>query len=188
MVSYSHAKESGIFASLSLSYGRDSPSFPVHYLPLSVSEILTNLEFFNTGKGAVFFQNTNTTKNEQQWQMFPYNSSYYVMRTKGSGPIGYMNVAVSPDADTPGNTVAVMRNYTLSDASMFWTVGPWEDGTFFLANAANGSSWHLNVKPDDLMSMSSNITAPQRGQRFVFVQLGQINDTRFSSVAVSIPS
>jgi hypothetical protein len=69
--------------------------------------------------GTVFFQNMNLTHTEQIWQLFPFNSTYYVMRMKGSGQFGYMGVAVSNNSLTPGNTVAVMANVTVSDASMF---------------------------------------------------------------------
>jgi hypothetical protein len=96
-----------------------------------------------------------------------------------------MQVAVSSEAELPGNTVGVVRNVTLSDASMFWQISPWQDGTFWLANAANGSAWHLTSKPNSLIAMSSNITAPQNGQRFAFKELGNIDDERFSSVLVS---
>jgi hypothetical protein len=78
-----------------------------------------------------------------------------------------------------------MRNVTLADNSMFWTITPWGDGTFFLANAANGTDWHLQVKSNSLLSMSSNITAPQSGQRFSFSEQGNIvNRPNLSSVAL----
>ena len=77
-----------------------------------------------------------------------------------------------------------MRNSTLSDDSMFWNISPWGDGTFFFTNAANGTAWHLDVKPNSIMVMSSNITAPQDRQRFTFNQLRIIDDESFSSVVV----
>lgn len=79
-----------------------------------------------------------------------------------------------------------MRNVTLSDNSMFWAISPWGDGTFYLTNAANGTEWHLNVKSNSLLSISSNITAPQSGQSFSFNEQGTINQAGFSSV--SLPS
>lgn len=77
-----------------------------------------------------------------------------------------------------------MRNSTLSDDSMFWNIILWGDGTFFFTNAASGTAWHLDVKPNSIMVMSSNITAPQDRQRFTFNQLRIIDDESFSSVVV----
>jgi hypothetical protein len=97
-----------------------------------------------------------------------------------------MNVEVDPEEETIGRTVPIMANYTLSDASMFWQISPWGDGTFFFTNAANGTAWHLTRKGDGLMAMNSNITVPQNGQRFQFKQLGSINNERYSTVTVCI--
>lgn len=137
------------------------------------------------GRGSVFFGNTNLLSGEQLWQIFAFNSSYYVLRTKGSGPQGYMGAGLSSDESTQGKTVPGMANSSVSDDSMFWKISPWGDGTFFFTNAANGSAWHLTLKSNSLMAMTSNITAPQNGQRFNFTQLGTIDDARFSSVIVS---
>jgi len=84
-------------------------------------------------------------------------------------------------------TVPLMTNASISDNSRFWQIEPWGDGSFFLSNAANGTEWHLEKKPNSLMAMSSNITAPQDGQRFSFKQLGQIQNGEFTTVAVCIP-
>jgi hypothetical protein len=143
---------------------------------------------YTEGQGSVFFQDTNVTRPEQQWQIYPFNSSY-VLRTQGSGPEGYMNVAagVQDSSSTLGATVPDMRNSSLSGPSMFWQITPWGDGTFFFTNSANGSAWHLTLLPpvpNSLMAMTSNITAPQSGQRFTFKKLGAINDERYSSVIV----
>lgn len=142
----------------------------------------------NSLTGAVFFSETNTTSNaEQLWQLYPFNSTYYVLRSKSSGPLGYLTVKRAPEENTPGRTVPLMTNASLADDSMFWRIEPWGDGTFFFTNAANGSAWHLQLKPNSLMAMSSNITTPPRdGQRFSFKQLGQIQNANFSTVVVGI--
>ena len=139
---------------------------------------------YDHGKGSVFFQNTNTTLPGQQWQIYTFNSSTYVLRTKDSGHDGYLGVAVTYNGTTAGNTVPEMHNHTLSDNSMFWQITPWGDGTFFFTNSANGTAWHLDVLPSALMAMSSNITAPQDSQRYSFTTLGAINDEAFSTVDV----
>lgn len=78
-----------------------------------------------------------------------------------------------------------MRNVTIADDSMFWSISPWGDGTFYLANAANGTDWHLQVRSNSLLSMSSNITVPQSGQRFSFNEQAPIvNEPGFSTVAL----
>jgi hypothetical protein len=137
------------------------------------------------GTGSVFFTDTNTTAAEQLWQIFAFNSSYYVLRTQGSGPEGYMNTGVGSGGSTPGNTVPLTANYLILDDSMFWKISPWGDGTFFFTNAANGTAWNLAIKPNSLMVMTSNISAPQDAQRFSFTQQGTIDDVRYSSVLVS---
>ena len=60
---------------------------------------------YDHGKGSVFFTTTNISDTQQQWQLFPYNSTYYVLRTKASGQFGYMGVNVGTDESTPGNSV-----------------------------------------------------------------------------------
>lgn len=79
-----------------------------------------------------------------------------------------------------------MRNATLGDDSILWRIPPRGDGAFYMTNAANGTDWHLMVKPGSLMAMSSNITEPQNGQSFSFNATGTINDARFSGVSVSL--
>ena len=127
-------------------------------------------------RGTTYFQKTDAGSSVQQWQMFRFNTSYYVLRSKASGSQGYLNVA--------GDNVPYMANSSISDASMFWKIHPWTDGTFYFTNAANGSAWHMEVEPTSLMALSSNITAPQDGQRFSFSQLGTVNDVAFSTVIV----
>lgn len=144
--------------------------------------------FTKQGSGSVFFTDTKTSAAEQLWQIFTFNSSYYVLRTQGSGPGGYMNTGLNPNESTPGKTVPQMANYSISDNSMFWQIIPWGDGTFYFTNAANGTTWHLAIKPNSLMVMTSNITSPQDAQRFSFTQMGTIDDARFSSVVVSYSS
>ncbi|KAK0115561.1 hypothetical protein ONS95_000163 [Cadophora gregata] len=136
----------------------------------------------NSLTGAIFFTETNTTKAQQLWQLYPFNSTYYVLRSKDSGPLGYLTVKFQANEDTPGKTVPLMTNASIADSSMFWQIQPWGDGTFFMTNAANGTAWHLEKKRNSLMAMSSNITAPQDGQRFSFKQLGQIQNTNYATV------
>lgn len=143
---------------------------------------------FDHNRGSVFFQFTNTSLTEHQWQIFPFNSSVYVMRTRGSGPLAFMSAQAALNETTPGHTIPSLRHYTITDDSRYWQISPWGDGTFYLTNLANGTAWHLTNKPTSLMAMSSNITAPQDGQRFTFNALGAINDGKYSTVAVCVAS
>lgn len=144
---------------------------------------------FAEGLGPVYFEITNTTLAGQRWQLYPYNSSTYLLRTKESGHDAYLSAAYSANETTiPGSTRPKMQDYTLSDTSIFWQISPWGDGTFYFTNLANGTAWHMQVNPNSLMAMSSNITAPQDGQSFSFTSLGSINDQTFSTVDVSLHS
>ena len=147
----------------------------------------TYLVFSDDESGAVFFQGTKEPSPgpEQIWQVFPYNTTYYVLRTQASGANGYLHASLSVNETTPGRTVPDMLRADQQDDSMFWRIDPWGDGTFFLTNAANGSDWHLNIKDNALMTMDSNITKPQLGQRFSFATVGQIDNANYSSVVVS---
>jgi hypothetical protein len=55
-----------------------------------------------------------------------------------------------------------------------------------MTNAANGTDWHLMVKPGSLMAMRSNITELRDDQSFSFNATGTINDARFSGVNVRL--
>ncbi|EPE36514.1 hypothetical protein GLAREA_08677 [Glarea lozoyensis ATCC 20868] len=153
------------------------------YLLDNTVQSLAGTILYNQGRsGAVFIQDTNLTSGGQQWQIFPFNETYHVLRTKDSGPTGYLHASFSVDETTPGLTVPDMRDAEIQDDSMFWQIDPWGDGTFFMTNANNGSDWHLNVKDTGLMSLSSNVTQPQGGQQFNFGRLDAIDDVKYSSV------
>ncbi|KAB2572674.1 hypothetical protein BFW01_g10282 [Lasiodiplodia theobromae] len=134
--------------------------------------------------GPVFLRISNSTDREQQWQIYNVNSTTVVMRTRASGPDNYLSAAVAQDDDgevNAGSTKPIMGNYSLLDSSMFWHIGAWSDGLFWLENAQNGSAWHLNHTGNGYFRMSSNITAPQTGQRFKFTALEDINNDKYST-------
>ncbi|PVH77074.1 hypothetical protein DL98DRAFT_639151 [Cadophora sp. DSE1049] len=154
--------------------------------PKTASMMAGGFVFNKATSGLVMFFPTETSNKLQQWQIFRYNSTFYVLRTEGSGSLGYSGVQFDKEEETPGKTIPVTRNVSVSDDSMFWRIGPWGDGTFWLSNGANGSEWRLTVKvPFTGVAMSSNITAPQDGQRFSFEQSDPIDDVAYSSVIVS---
>jgi len=152
-------------------------------LSSSDAQSMDGTVLYDHGQGAAFFRTTNVTIPEEQWQFYPSNDSY-VLRTKASGSGGYLTTAYDVNETTAGYTVPQMRNITLADESMFWQIGAWGDGTFFMTNSANGTSWHLNVKSNSLMAMDSNITGVQKGQKFEFSSLGTINNSKYSTIQV----
>jgi hypothetical protein len=139
--------------------------------------------------GSAFFQITNTTRPSQRWQIFSAPNSTYVFRSQEGGPKGYLTAHGNPvDKSTvnSGNTIPTLTGYTLADDSMYWSIQPWGDGSFWMENQANGSDWHLEKETTGLMTMSSNLTEPQHGQSFLFKQLEPINDVKYSTLLVII--
>jgi len=142
------------------------------------------------GAGSAFFQITNTSRPTQQWQLFGSEDGPYVVRSAEGGPTGYLTARPGSSVKTSvnsGNTVPGLSDYTVADKSMYWTIKPWGDGSFWMSNQANGTRWHLERESNGLGAMSSNITAPQLGQSFVFKSLGKINDAKYSTVQVNFP-
>lgn len=138
--------------------------------------------------GAVYFNTTQTKKATNRWQVYPVNSTTYVLRTQEGGPDAFLGTAFISDEDTPGQTRPIMINGTFSDNSVYWNISPWGDGTFFMTNGANGTAWHLKKKANALLCMDSNTTEIQPGQRWSFTaeQNDEIKDQpRFSTVSVS---
>jgi hypothetical protein len=75
--------------------------------------------------GSTFFQVTDSTALTQQWQIYPSNTGYYVLRSRACGPEGFLHASGYPDGGPfPGNTIPDMKNYTKQDDSMFWLITP----------------------------------------------------------------
>jgi hypothetical protein len=139
------------------------------------------------GSGSVFFQITNTSHPAQKWQVYGAPNNTYVFRSSEGGPRGYLTAHGSPvDKSTvnSGNTVPTLSVITMADDSMYWSIQPWGDGSFWMTNQANGSNWHLEKETTGLMTMSSNITKPQSGQSFEFKQLDKIDNAKYSTLQV----
>ncbi|KAF1961903.1 hypothetical protein CC80DRAFT_436314 [Byssothecium circinans] len=142
--------------------------------------------------GSVFYSGANVTRREQQWQFYPIDSEYYVLRTSEGGPEGFLGATISANETSPGHTRARMTRGNVLDDSVYWKIEPWKDGTFFMWNKRNESSWHLG-KNASTVFMDSNITAPRNGQRLSFSAIKEINAKQFSTVnlnsaAVTTPS
>ncbi|KAK8241803.1 hypothetical protein HDK77DRAFT_510946 [Phyllosticta capitalensis] len=135
--------------------------------------------------GSAYPEFSNRSDPSQQWQIYPYNSSFYVLRTRASGPDNYLRtMAVENTADPYPITETRMANSSVQDSSMFWAMGQWADGPYYLWNAENGSDWHLNTTlvVEGHTEMLALNPQPEQGQAFSFKQLGEINDNAFSSI------
>ncbi|OAL48309.1 hypothetical protein IQ07DRAFT_96181 [Pyrenochaeta sp. DS3sAY3a] len=92
-------------------------------------------------------------------------------------------MASDTDEATAGKTRPMIARGDIADASAYWSISPWGDGTWFMTNAANGTGYHLNREDGNgTLSIDPNITAPQNGQRWGFKEITEINDSRFSTV------
>ncbi|KAF2497516.1 hypothetical protein BU16DRAFT_316254 [Lophium mytilinum] len=140
---------------------------------------------YHAGRGSVLFKLTDTTDSEEQWQIFPVNDSTYILRTKASGPGGFLGASYSANETEPGNTRPRMANLTLSDKTMYWSFTSAGNGLFFMSNEQNGTGWRLHMKETGLMSISGNTTATQNEQGFMFKEIGPIDNGEFSSLNVS---
>jgi hypothetical protein len=159
------------------------------YVNEDKSQSLLGTSFFTKGgtKGAVFFNTTNTTLPSQRWQIFPVtinSTTAYTIRSKDSGPNGFMGTAYSEDEDAEGKTRPSIFRGDVASNNVYWSFDSWGDGTSFLINTANGAAYHLNKKGNGIMNMSPNISAPQNGQRWGFATIDKIDDEKYSSVNV----
>ncbi|KAH6719364.1 hypothetical protein BKA61DRAFT_669692 [Leptodontidium sp. MPI-SDFR-AT-0119] len=79
--------------------------------------------------GSVFMYVGKASFTDQQWQIFPYNSTNYVLRTHRSCPFGYLAVTYLATEPMPGYTAAATKNASITNNSMLWSIGPWGDDT-----------------------------------------------------------
>jgi hypothetical protein len=152
----------------------------------NTTESLLGTALYNQ-RGSVYSSKCNTSNPAQQWQIYPLSSNTCILRTRASGPDGYLATG-EKNTDTPtatGNTVPILRSSAGSDSSMIWHINAWNsnDNTFFFTNAANGTGMHLMSLDDGTFAMSTNTTI-QNAQRFSWNALANINDARFSSIDV----
>ncbi|KAK7544778.1 uncharacterized protein J3D65DRAFT_673499 [Phyllosticta citribraziliensis] len=136
--------------------------------------------------GSMMTNVQNRTEFEQQWQVYPFNSTFFVLRTRASGPDNYLRVMLSVDGEGLPIPKPRMVNPMLPDVSWLWAMGKWADGSFYLWNAENGTNWHLNttVLPSGHTEMVSLNPQPKQGQAFTFKELGEINNQTFSTINV----
>ncbi|KAF3044548.1 hypothetical protein E8E11_003478 [Didymella keratinophila] len=144
----------------------------------------TNLYNNQGTSGAIFLKTTQTSLNTMRWQIYPINSTTYVIRSKEGGANAFVGTLYAPTEESEGHTRPRMVRGDIADDSVFWQFSAWGDDTWWLTNAQNGSEWHLNLKQNGLLTMSNNIPAPQNGQRWSFGSIAKIDDKAYSSVAL----
>jgi len=138
--------------------------------------------------GAVFLSPFNQTSTNQQWQILhaPGQSGPYLLRSSYLGPNYFMGVTAQTGISCGANgcnTVPDMVPTNLTDNSTQWTFGPWQDGSFYMWNAANGTSFLMNIQPDRiLLKMDSDINSNLSGEQWSFSSIAPINDTAFATV------
>jgi len=135
--------------------------------------------------GSTLYKGFDRYNATQRWQWYGINSTTYVLRCEVSGPDAFLGTTYSPSEETPGKTRAVMVKGSVTDDSIYWTFSPWEDGTFFMTNKKNGTDWHLEKRYSGSIALSSNVTAPQDGQRWSFEPIEAINNVNYSTISVS---
>ncbi|KAL5443591.1 hypothetical protein PMIN07_001150 [Paraphaeosphaeria minitans] len=139
-----------------------------------------------TQSGTTFFQNFDQKEPAHQWQFYPVeDSKFYLLRTKASGVDGFLGTKFAPNSDTPGKTVPRMIRADVSDDSIYWNVGTFPDGTFFLSNKANKTTYQLTRNDDNpLVSMTSKTDASLNlpGQHLSFDTISAIENEKFSTV------
>jgi hypothetical protein len=97
----------------------------------------------NSSYGTTFFQSANITQPWQQWQIYGIpNSDDYVLRTRDSGPDGFLCAKIG-NARIPSGILAQMARGNLTDDSVYWQIKPWNDGFYYLTNKANKTGLHL---------------------------------------------
>ncbi|PVH95374.1 hypothetical protein DM02DRAFT_632934 [Periconia macrospinosa] len=153
-----------------------------------ISNALLGSVLFNktTFAGTTFTTDFNKTKADQHWQFWSVDTEYYMLRTKESGPYGFLATFYSDKEATAGFTRPRMVQANVSDDSIYWKISPWGDGTFFLSNKKNGTAWHL-ARQASLMAMDSNVQDKPDGQRWNFRTFNEsIDNPKFSTIDLSM--
>lgn len=95
---------------------------------------------------------------DRQWQMQPVDDEpgRYLMRYSGAGPGQQMAICYDPNEIANSRSVACMARSSTAE-NQKWDIVEWGDGTYRMHNAANGSSYALDVHPGSNLFMNNNI-------------------------------
>jgi hypothetical protein len=124
----------------------------------------------------------------QAWQFQPVDGvrGRYLMRLNTSGVTTQLSTCLKPDEVHPSRTGLCMLRSTADDAQK-WEVAPWGDGTFKVANVANGTGYVLDVHPGNPPFMSSEIEGVngvprQPAQHWIMASERVVNDGAYSTI------
>ena len=91
----------------------------------------TNLYIRNGTMGDLKFSTWNRENSAQLWQFYNVSDTAFTLRCKSCGVDAYLSTKLQPKEESLGNTQALMMRADVSDDSVFWSVAPWNDGTFY---------------------------------------------------------
>jgi len=97
----------------------------------------------NNSYGTTFYQPAKIKEPHQQWQIYPIDSDYYVLRTQASGPDGFLSTQIDSNANVPSGITSRTTRGNLTDDSVYWQIKPWNDGFYYLTNKSNKTGLHL---------------------------------------------
>ncbi|CAO2651592.1 Nn.00g041620.m01.CDS01 [Neocucurbitaria sp. VM-36] len=153
------------------------------YIGTGTQSLVGTSPFSGSGsRGATFINYTDNSSANQRWQIFQLNSTAWTLRNQEGGPNAWLGTTLSDSENTEGATRSCMERGDVADASVYWTINPWGDGTWYFSNAANGTGYHLQKKDSGIMVMSPNVTAPQNAQRWKFKKITTINNDNYSKI------
>lgn len=135
--------------------------------------------------GSTFLSPLNSTHNAFRWQVIHPrdDNTVYILRTQEDGANMYMGTGLNKTCSSDGCKTLVQMQPTLDD-SCRWTFGPWDDGTYYLSNKANASSWHIDIQDNGSWTwMNSNISIARAGQHWSVSSIAPIDDATYSTVS-----
>jgi hypothetical protein len=129
----------------------------------------------NSTTGQLVLSSSNDNTPDQQWQLFSLGSFKYVLRTKASGPSGYLALDnVNETCDNSGLETHVDAN---ADSSLLWAIrAAISKNTIQLSTSVQGSECYIGLES------TGGVRAASKASQFVLSRIGSINDTKFSSI------
>jgi len=148
----------------------------------------TTMPDFVTGSTFITATNSSDLSNNGKSSQSSQSTPTYALRSRESGPKGFMNTQFVEPVNPPGNTAVNMRNSTAIDGAMLWKIRYWVDGSLYFTNVANGTEWLLSVNDGGGTFMAPNGSSPEKKptQGWQLRQGDPINDSAYSFVLVCI--
>ncbi|TAQ83157.1 hypothetical protein B7494_g8520 [Chlorociboria aeruginascens] len=126
--------------------------------------------------GGVFISPTDPTDTNQQWQLFPFNSTVYIMRTVDSMTSNAYLTAINS-----GPALPQMQPADKGDNSIFWTLTEGSGG-YVLSSGKLGSAFHLEAVDTATLNVVDGTVG--EADEWSLTSIGGINDVTFSSVTL----